>query len=59
MLFRHVTSERAEASAHALVFKYKVLVQESKTVEFKAKCQILRLSSWQTSGMNINGNDQI
>lgn len=59
MLFRHTTCERAEALASGLVFKYKVVVQESKTVEFRAKCQALRLSSWQFSGMNIKGNDQI
>lgn len=56
-LFRHVTSERAEASASRLVFKHKVLVQEPKTIEFKAKCRALGLSSCQVSGMNLKGND--
>lgn len=43
VLLSYMTGERAEASTSGLVFKCKVLVQESKTVEFKAKCFRLNL----------------
>ena len=38
-----MTSQRGQTLASGLVLKYKVLAQEQKITEFKARGQVLRL----------------